>query len=135
MGRCATNIKMNIISMIFSVLAGIIGSMGLGGGSILIIYLTAILFMDQTKAQGINVLFFIPCAAYALIFYFRNKLIIKEAVIPMILSGVIGVFIGLYVLSFLKPEMLSKFFGFFLVILAIKDLIQNILKNRSDKTI
>lgn len=125
---------MNITSIIFSFLAGIIGSMGLGGGSILIIYLSAILFMEQTKAQGINVLFFIPCASYALIYYLKEKLIIKEALFPLTISGIIGVTIGIKLLSVFNAEKLSKLFGLFLILLAVKDLFI-VLKNRSDKKI
>ena len=125
---------MNILSIVFSLFAGIIGSMGLGGGSILIIYLSAILFMEHTKAQGINVLFFIPCATYALIFYFREKLIIKEALLPLILSGLAGVTIGLKLLNLFDAKILGKLFGSFLTILAIKEFYL-LIKNRSDKKI
>lgn len=119
---------MNIYSLIFSFLAGIIGSMGLGGGSILIIYLSAILFMEQTKAQGINVLFFIPCALYAVFYYAKEKLIIKEAVLPLLCSSLIGVFIGLKVITLFDTAVLTKLFGGFLIILALKE-IYSLLKN------
>lgn len=119
---------MNIYSLIFSFLAGIIGSMGLGGGSILIIYLSAILFMEQTKAQGINVLFFIPCALYAVFYYTKEKLIIKEAVLPLLCSSLIGVLIGLKVITLFDTAVLTKLFGGFLIILALKE-IYSLLKN------
>ena len=121
---------MNVFSLLFSFLAGIVGSMGLGGGSILIIYLSSILFMEQTKAQGINVLFFIPCAIYALIYYFKEKLIIKAAILPLLLSGIVGVFIGLKLITLFNTVILSKLFGGFLIILSIKELVL-LIKNRS----
>lgn len=121
---------MNVFSLLFSFLAGIVGSMGLGGGSILIIYLSSILFMEQTKAQGINVLFFIPCAIYALIYYFKEKLIIKEAILPLLLSGIVGVLIGLKLVTLFNTVILSKLFGGFLIILSIKELVL-LIKNRS----
>ena len=41
-------------------LSGVIGAMGLGGGGVLIIYLTLFLGMEQGIAQGVNLIFFIP---------------------------------------------------------------------------
>ena len=41
-------------------LSGIIGAMGLGGGAVLIIYLSVFTDMPQLKSQGINLLFFYP---------------------------------------------------------------------------
>ena len=52
--------------MIWTVLAGLLsgalGAMGLGGGGVLVIYLTLAAQMEQTTAQGVNLLLFIPCA-------------------------------------------------------------------------
>lgn len=119
---------MKIYNLILSFLAGIIGSMGLGGGSILIIYLSAILLMEQTKAQGINVLFFIPCAIYAVIYYAKENLIIKEVLIPVIISGVFGTMIGSKFLTIINTDKLSAFFGIFLIALSTKELI-GVIKN------
>ena len=40
--------------------SGILGSLGLGVGSVLILYLTIFLHMEQAQAQGINLVFFVP---------------------------------------------------------------------------
>ena len=48
-----------IWDIIAGLLSGIIGAMGLGGGAVLLIYLSLIKGTDQLKAQGINLLFFI----------------------------------------------------------------------------
>ena len=47
----------NLLAVIVS---AAVGAMGLGGGSVLILYLTLILNMQQVQAQGINLLFFLP---------------------------------------------------------------------------
>ena len=54
-------------------LSGIIGAMGLGGGAVLIIYLSVFTDMPQLKSQGINLLFFIPIAAAAIAVYGFKK--------------------------------------------------------------
>lgn len=112
---------MNIYIILFSFLAGIIGSMGFGGGTVLIIYLSVFLSLEQTKSQGINLLFFIPCAVYSIIVYIRKNLIEKDKIIPVVLPGFVGVALGYTALNFIKSELLGKLFGAFLIILAIKE--------------
>ena len=60
---------MNIGALAAGLFSGIIGGMGLGGGAVLIIYLTVFSDVDQLKAQGINLLFFIPIALLAVSVY------------------------------------------------------------------
>ena len=52
--------------------AGIIGGMGMGGGTLLIPILTIFLSFEQKNAQAINLLVFIPMAIVALIIHFKN---------------------------------------------------------------
>lgn len=111
-----------ILIWIFSFLSGLVGSMGFGGGTVLIIYLSVFLSLDHLKSQGINLLFFIPCALVAIIIYLRQNLIDRKKVLPLILTGLIGVALGNIVLSFIDTSLLSKFFGGFLILLALKEL-------------
>lgn len=108
---------------IFVFLAGIIGSMGLGAGTVLIIYLTVFEGFPQTKAQGINLLFFLPCAAYSIFCYSKSGMIVKKPLLKLIISGLIGAAAGYTLLSFTPTEYLSKAFGIFLILLGIKELL------------
>ncbi|MCM1363638.1 MAG: sulfite exporter TauE/SafE family protein [Faecalibacterium sp.] len=114
---------MSISRIIFSFLAGVIGSMGMGSGTVLIIYLTVFLNFEQTKAQGINLLFFLPCALYSIIIYSRRKIIDKKHLVKLILSGIAGALIGYATLEFTPTHLLGKIFGGFLVVLAIRELV------------
>ncbi|MEE0930959.1 MAG: hypothetical protein UIM53_08165 [Acutalibacteraceae bacterium] len=49
--------------------AGLLGSMGMGGGGILVIFLSLCTDIPQANAQGINLLFFIPIAILSVIMY------------------------------------------------------------------
>ena len=48
------------MDMIIGFLAGFAGGLGVGGGGILLLYLTAFAGVEQLSAQGINLLFFLP---------------------------------------------------------------------------
>ena len=116
---------------IAGILWGIIGAMGIGGGGILIIYLTLFADMEQMAAQGINLLFFIPCAVVALIIHIRKKRIVWKTVLPMIVGGLIGVAVGSYFAGIIGSGILGKIFAVFLVALGVKELIGGFRKKEN----
>ena len=52
-----------LVAGIASLIAGFVSALGLGGGGILVLYLTLFLGMEQMQAGGINLIFFLPLAA------------------------------------------------------------------------
>lgn len=114
---------MDIITVIASFVSGLLCSMGFGGGSVLIIYLTSYLNTPQKEAQGINLVFFIPAAIYSVIKYNKDKLIDKDIAKPFILWGIVGVGIGYLIINFIPTEYSGKIFGVLLIIMGLKDLL------------
>lgn len=114
-----------LIKAIASFLAGLVGSMGFGGGGVLIIYLVIFTDMPQIKSQGINLAFFIPCAIISTIIYTVKKQIKYKDIYPVILGGCIGaLFTGLFLKS-LKAGYLSYIFAAFLIITGILTFFSN----------
>ena len=103
-------------------LSGIIGAMGLGGGGVLLIYLAAFMGVQQLKAQGINLLFFIPIGTISVIIYAIKKQIQWKKVIPFALFGLAGAVIGFFLSKFLGAEITGKVFGGLLVFLGLKEI-------------
>ncbi|MBQ9786036.1 MAG: TSUP family transporter, partial [Clostridia bacterium] len=54
---------------------GLVGGMGMGGGTLLIPIMTLFLGLDQHLSQAINLLVFIPTGILAVIIHAKNKLI------------------------------------------------------------
>ena len=111
-----------IIPIIAGFLSGLIGSMGFGGGGILIIYLVIFTNTQQITAQGINLVFFIPCATLATIIYFIKKQINFKPILPVISGGIIGALIAGLLLKNLYSDFLSKIFACFLIITGLFNL-------------
>lgn len=107
-----------ILSSFFS---GLLGSMGLGGGTVLIVYLTYFRYMAQTEAQGINLVCFIPIALLAVIVYSKQKLTDRKVILPLVVFGCIGAAVGFVLLGFIPSELLSKLFGGFLILLSLRE--------------
>ena len=69
-------------AILAGLVCGVLSGFGIGGGSLLMVWMTAVLSMDQKAAQGVNLLYFLPCAACALIFHIKNRQIVWPAVWP-----------------------------------------------------
>lgn len=113
-----------MMTFIAAFLSGLLGSMGFGGGSVLIIYLTLFAETDQLTAQGINLLFFIPCAAASVIINIKNKLVKYRVGVYVILGGVLGVAVGTLAVGLIKTDLLSRLFGGFIFIIGLITLFQ-----------
>ena len=55
------------MEVVFGIIAGIITSLGMGGGAILILLLTLFMNIDQHISQATNLIFFIPTAITSII--------------------------------------------------------------------
>lgn len=117
-----------IILAVVGLLAGICASLGIGGGFVLLLYLTAIANMPQREAQLLNLVFFLPIAVVSLVFHIRHGLIEFHAVKPSVIGGILGVFLGVWMASALTNEWLSKLFAVFILIVGIRELLRPIKK-------
>ena len=113
---------MNIGALLAGLFSGIIASMGMGGGAVLLIYLTVFMGVEQLKAQGINLMFFIPIGILALIIYTVKKQIEWKKVLPIAAFGIVGSFLGIYLSGLIGGDLLSQIFGGFLCLLGIKEI-------------
>ncbi len=103
-----------IAEILAGLLSGIISGMGIGGGTILIPALTMFLNIDQHRAQGVNLLFFIPTAIIALIIHKKNNNLEFKIAIPLLIFGLIGAALGSFVAISINQELLRRLFGIFL---------------------
>lgn len=111
-----------IILIIGGFLSGAVGSLGVGGGGVLIVFLTMFLQMSREDAAGINLIFFIPIALFSVIIYLKQKQIeIKKALI-LIIPGLIGSVLGVYLSGVIDTSLLSKIFGAILIAISLKTL-------------
>lgn len=103
-------------------LTGIFASMGLGGGMVLIVYLTVFAGFSQLVAQGINLVFFIPIAIISLVLHTKNKLVEWKKAVPTVLWGTAAVIISAWLANRIEQSLLSKAFGIFLILMGLKEL-------------
>ena len=102
-------------------LSGVAGSLGIGGGGILIVILTALLGVNQQTAQLTNLLFFIPVAIMSVIIYSRRGQIKARVVISLSLFGLVGSAIGALLFSWLGGELVGKIFAVLLIFISFRE--------------
>lgn len=124
---------MDIIKIIAGFLSGIIGGMGLGGGAVLLIYLRVFENTEQLRAQGINLLFFLPIGLVAVIMYSFKKMIKWRTVIPVALFGLLGSIGGIYLGRLIGSKYLGKIFAIILIILGIFEIFRGFLLKKTSK--
>ena len=113
---------MNIFIVFASFLAGALSGMGLGGGGILLVFLTAFSSIDQLTAQGINLIFFLPTGLIAIIIYAIKKQIEWKIVFKMWLFGSVGALGGYFIAKAIETQYLSKIFAAFLIVFGVVNL-------------
>lgn len=118
---------------ILGFLAGIIGGMGMGGGTILIPALVLFAHIDPKIAQSVNLLSSIPMTIFALIIHIRNKNVVFSLVIPIAIFGVLGAICGSFVANYLSSEILKKVFGGFLLIVGCIEIKKGFCDQKKEK--
>jgi len=113
---------MTVLAVVIGVATGILSGFGIGGGSLLVLYLTAILGMEQYTAGGINLLYFVGCAPAALIGHIKNRAIEWKAVLWCALAGVVVAVPVSLLAADIDTDLLRRLFGLGLLYIGIKEL-------------
>ncbi len=105
-----------------STVLGFLAGIGVGGGSLLILWLTLVLGIPHPQARIINLLFFLPSAVVASLFRWKQgKLEIKK-ILPAIIAGCVAAAICSVLSKNLEMELLKRLFGGLLIITGIREL-------------
>lgn len=114
--------------MIGAVLAGaitgVLSGMGIGGGTLLVIYMVNIAGIAQLEAQGINLVYFLPVAALSLISHIKNKLVEKRVFVFACAAGVVFTVAGSLAAASIDTGTLRRLFGLLLILAGMSQLLK-----------
>ena len=111
-----------LIPLLAGAATGILSGFGIGGGSLLLIYMTSFADVPQNLAQGINLLYFLPTAGAALPAHFKNGYVEKAALAPAILAGLAGTALAAWAATSMDTDLLRRCFGAFLLVIGLREL-------------
>ena len=98
---------------------GLLGGMGMGGGTVLIPLLSIFMNVDQHAAQALNLISFLPMAVVALVIHFKNGLVEYKKSLFVIVHALLFAVLGCFAAKNTEGELLGKLFGGFLAALSV----------------
>ena len=110
-----------LLSAAVGLATGFLSGCGVGGGSLLMLYLTLLAGMGQYQAAGINLLYFLACAPAALWSHIQNGLVEKRAALWCIAAGVPAAAAASLLAAQIDTDWLRRAFGVFLLCIGFKE--------------
>lgn len=101
---------------------GFLSGLGVGGGSLLMLWLTLVLELDHSIARNINLLFFLPAAAIASFFRWKQGSLDIKKILPAVIAGCISAGLFAWLSRHTDLEIIKKLFGGLLLVTGIREL-------------
>lgn len=109
------------VSVLAGTALGFLSGLGVGGGSLLILWLTLVLKLDAATAREINLMFFLPAAAVSCLFRWRQGVLDWKRVLPAIFAGCIAAVLGTLLSAGMDTEKMKKAFGILLLATGLRE--------------
>jgi uncharacterized membrane protein YfcA len=111
-----------MLAILIGAILGFLAGLGVGGGSLLILWLTLVLKIPTDTAAGINLLFFVPTAVTASLFRLKQGKLDLKRILPALIAGVASAAIFTLLFGNFDSELLRKPFGILLLATGIREL-------------
>lgn len=110
------------VMLIAATATGFLSGIGVGGGSLLMLWITLVVGMPHSQARVLNLLFFLPSALIASLFRWKQGALQLKKVLPAILCGCISAAIFAWLSMQIDINMLKKLFGILLLATGLREL-------------
>lgn len=110
------------IAILAGALFGFLSGLGIGGGTILILWLTQVLHMDPDIARTINLMFFVTAAGSVSIVRTRKKQIPWRSILPAMAAGCVTSVVFSLLSRSMDTGITKKLFGFLLLLTGVREL-------------
>ena len=111
------------VVLVISTVLGFLAGIGVGGGSLLILWLTLVAGMDPSCARTVNLWFFLPAAMVACYYRKKQGTLDVQAMLPAIAAGCIGALLGTKSGTLLDTLLLKKGFGVLLISTGVREIL------------
>lgn len=101
---------------------GVLTGLGIGGGSLLLLWLTYVVGFTVQEARSINLLFFLPSALVCSLLRIRQHLVSPKALLPAVIPGSIAAAVCAWFSPNLRKETLQMMFAVLMIISGIREL-------------
>ena len=102
---------------------GFLSGLGVGGGTLLVLWLTAAEGTAPETARTVNLLFFLPAAAVALWFRRKQDTLTFRPLLPAIVAGCCSAALCSRFSAALDTQLLKKGFGILLIVTGLREIV------------
>lgn len=111
-----------VIQLLVGTALGFLSGLGVGGGSLLMLWLTLIAEIPQSEARVMNLMFFVPCALIASIFHWKQSKADWVLILWAVAGGLAGALAGNLLHSHLELDLLKKGLGLLFLVCGAREL-------------
>lgn len=111
-----------LFSISVGLILGFLAGLGVGGGSLLILWLTLVAGTESSTARAINLMFFLVAAGAVSLLRWRKGDLNLKNIWPAILSGCLAALLCSWLGTQIDQSILKKIFGGLLLITGIREL-------------
>ena len=110
------------VSVLAGLLLGFLAGLGIGGGSLLMLWLTVVLGTSYPTARAINLLFFLAAAGGVSLLRLKNGSLNLKKTLPAIVSGCVLAALSAWLGRNLDLKWIQKAFGILLLVTGLREL-------------
>ncbi len=111
------------VVLFISIVLGFLAGLGVGGGSLLVLWLTLVVGMAHEEARIINLMFFLPAAVVSSLFRWKQGTLKPKHVLPAILSGCVAAAAFSFLSWQIDVTLLKKLFGGLLLFTGLREVL------------
>ena len=111
-----------MVNFIVGAVLGFLSGLGVGGGSLLLLWMTLVLGADPEMARVMNLMFFLPCAIIATAFRWRQSRPDWRITLTAAAAGLLGALLGNCLSPILPRELLRKAFGVLFLMTGVREI-------------
>ena len=111
-----------MVNFLVGTALGFLSGLGVGGGSLLLLWMTLVLGADPEQARVVNLMFFLPSALIATAFRWKQSKPDWHHILPAVGAGLLGAVIGNLLSPILPHDLLRKAFGVLFLLAGVREI-------------
>ena len=111
------------MQIIAGLVLGWLAGLGIGGGTLLILWLTLVMGTPDSSARVINLMFFIVCAGVVSLLRWKKGTIQLKKLLPAIVAGCLSAAIFAWISTVIDLSAIRKLFGILLLVTGVREIL------------
>ena len=111
-----------LFPLLIATILGFLAGMGVGGGSLLLLWLTQVVNMPHPQARILNLLFYLPSAIIASVLRIKRTKLPLNIILPGLVSGCVCAAVFTIISVTWNTDSLKKVLGWLLIAVGLREI-------------